>query len=78
MTPERLAEIERRHRRDIGSIPQEECLRRGCLTCVLTSALRAAWRERDEVRAALREIVKLSDDHGPGRAIARRALGEGA
>ena len=53
MTPERLAEIERRHRSNIGSIPQDECLRCGCVVCLLSTALRAAWGERDALRAAI-------------------------
>ena len=59
MTPERLAEIERQHERNTG-IGRDECLRRGCLTCLLSTALRAAWGERDQahrVAAGLREDV---------------------
>ena len=52
MTPERLAEIEQQHERNTG-IGRDECLRRGCLTCLLSTALRAAWGERDALRDAI-------------------------
>ena len=52
MTPERLAEIEQQHERNTG-IGRDECLRRGCLTCLFATALRAAWAERDEARTVL-------------------------